>query len=198
MDSRKNPYQYDPEYYVHGSTARKLKVVKTDEAVPYTEEPVRRNPVRREPARRYTPEREPDRYERIRRREEQQEERKLVRLGRGVNFLGMLMLSAAIFATAYCCISYLDLRAESKRLDQEIASLQDELLDMIDANHAKEEMLTSSIDLDQIYQTAVGELGMVFPNHNEVIYYDPADTSYVRQYADIPETAISILDKLVP
>lgn len=190
MAGRKNPYLYDPEYYVHGDTVRKIKA---DGAVPSTNEPARKNPARPEPARRQPLERG-----RQDRGGQEQEERRLVRLGRGVGFLGMLILAASILATAYCCIGYLKLRADSSRLDKEIAALEEELAGLATANAAKEEKLVGSINLDQIYQTAVGELGMVFPNHNEVVYYDSVDTSYVRQYADIPETVTSILDKLVP
>ena len=42
-------------------------------------------------------------------------------------------------------------------------------------------------DLDYVYSIAVNELGMVYPNNNEVITFEAADDSYVRQYADIPK-----------
>jgi len=34
---------------------------------------------------------------------------------------------------------------------------------------------------------AVGVLGMVYPNNNEVIYYNNESEGYFRQYQDIPE-----------
>lgn len=198
MEKRRNPYHYDPDYYENGNTVRKLQVVKTKEALPAYEEPARKKSPKERPSRKYTPERESDRYERTRVQEEKAEEKKLVQIGRGLNLLGMLLISASVFLGAYLCIGYLQLCAESRRLDSEIALLEDELYDLVDANHVKEDLLIGSIDLDEIYQKAVGELGMVFPNHNEVRYYNKPDTSYVRQYSDIPETAMSILDKLVP
>lgn len=195
MAGRKNPYLYDPEYYVHGSTVKKIKA---DETASYAVEPVRKKP-----ARLSTPDRKKPVYPQPQRKsrpyeQPQPEEGRLVRLRKGVSFLGMIVLTAAILATVGCCISYLKLRADFSLLDKEIAALENKLEDLVTANTAKEEELLSSIDLDQIYQKAVGEFGMVFPNHNEVVYYDSVDTSYVRQYADIPEAAASILDKLVP
>ncbi len=192
MEKRRNPYEYRPELYVHGSTARKLN---TAEPLP-REEVV--EPRRKEPVRRHAPKQEPDRYARIRRQEEARAERKIVSVGNGINLFGMLLLTAAIVLTVVCCVDYLKLTAEENRLDKTITALQTELALMVDSNEAKLEQLTQDIDMDEIYQKAVAELGMVFPNQNEIIYYEQPDTSYVRQYADIPEVAISILDELIP
>ena len=38
-----------------------------------------------------------------------------------------------------------------------------------------------------IYQIAVEELGMVYPDKNLVITYESSDGSYLRQYRDIPD-----------
>lgn len=230
MAEKRNPYHYDPEYYVHGSTARKLDVAqRTSSAQPTRRtgrertgrtlyaEPARRSrtgyevpaapvyaePARKpagygQPARKRMPEREPDRYERIRERENKREEKKLFHISRSIGFVGIVLLCGAMLCMGVLCVRYLDLRAESTRLDKTIAALRDDLSVLLDTNAGKEEALTENIDLESIYQTAVGEFGMIFPNHNEVIYYDMADLSYVRQYADIPETAMSILDKLLP
>lgn len=211
MAEKRNPYHYDPEYYVHGSTARKLDVAERTDSeqtrrrtscertgrVSYAE-PARRAADYGQPVRRKLPEREPDRYERIRERENKREEKKLFSISRSIGFFGIVLLCGAMLCMGVLCVRYLDLRAESTRLDKTIATLRDDLTVLLDTNAGKEDALTKNLDLDAIYQTAVGEFGMVFPNHNEVIYYDMADLSYVRQYADIPEAAMSILDKLVP
>ncbi len=214
MAERKNPYHYDPDYYVHGSTVRKLNTPQGQpaggtkkkkgyaSAQPATRERERalpkRKPATREPVRKKIPQREPDRYERLVRQQEQRDEKKLFSISRGIGFFGIITLCGAMFLVGFLCVRYLDLKAESSRLDKAVASLKDELLVLTDTNAGKEQALVENIDLDAIYQTAVGEYGMVFPNKNTVIYYDPADLSYVRQHADIPEAAASILDKLVP
>lgn len=48
-------------------------------------------------------------------------------------------------------------------------------------------LTTADCDLEYIYQMAVGVLGMVYPNNNEVVYYENGATGYYRQYQDIPE-----------
>ena len=197
MEARRNPYRYDPSYYVQGSAVRKLNRSSAAPAEPLVREPVRKSPERKSyPAGR--PVREPARREHTQRKEVQEQERGIISLGRGINFFGILLLAAALFVTVFVCIDYLQLQEESLRLDRAVAALQDELSLLIDANNAKENLMTADIDLERIYQTAVGELGMVFPNHNEIVYYNSVDLSYVRQYADIPAVANSILDKLIP
>ena len=202
MEAKRNPYRYDPAYYVQGSTAKKLNF--SEEAAKRMAEPKsaaqpkRREQQRKEPAVRYQPQRANDRRESIQRQAQKEQEKGLISLGRGVNFFGMVMLAGALLATVYFCIGYLQLRAESTRLDKSIAALESELAMMLDANRAMTNSITSDVDLERIYQTAVGEMGMVFPNNNEVLVYDPADLGYVRQYARIPDEVTSILDKFTP
>ena len=200
MAERKNPYHYDPDYYVHGSTVRKLNAPQGQTAGGTRKKKgyASAQPATREPVRKKIPQREPDRYERLVRQQEQRDEKRLFSISRGIGFFGIITLCSAMFLVGFLCVRYLDLKAESSRLDKAVASLKDELLVLTDTNAGKEQALVENIDLDAIYQTAVGEYGMVFPNKNTVIYYDPADLSYVRQHADIPEAAASILDKLVP
>ncbi len=213
MADKRNPYHYDPEYYVHGSTVRKLNVEeqarkhsqkskagkgnaknsRVGHARSLEQEPQYESPVRKK-----LPQSEPDRYERLREQENKRNEKKILPISRGVNFFGILLLCGAMCCMGLLCVRYLDLKAESTRLDKAISGLKDDLDVLLDVNAGKEEALVENIDLEAIYQTAVGEFGMVFPNHNEIIYFDMADLSYVRQYADIPEAAASILDKLVP
>jgi len=38
-----------------------------------------------------------------------------------------------------------------------------------------------------VRQMAIGVLGMVYPNHNEVILYNNESEGYFRQYQDIPD-----------
>jgi len=54
-------------------------------------------------------------------------------------------------------------------------------------NDAGYEQIDMVYDLDYVYNIAVNELGMVYPNNNEVITFDKATESYVRQYGDIPD-----------
>lgn len=202
MEAKRNPYRYDPAYYVQGSTAKKINFAEEASkrmAEPKSAaQPKRREQQRKETAVRHQPQQANDRRESIQHQAQKEQEKGLISLGRGVNFFGMVMLAGALLSTVYLCIDYLQLRAESTRLDKSIAALESELGMMLDANRAMTNSIASDVDLERIYQMAVGEMGMVFPNNNEVLVYDPADSGYVRQYARIPDEVASILDKFTP
>lgn len=120
-------------------------------------------------------------------------------IGRGIDFISMMVLVLAMVATLAVCIEYLKVQSGIIQLDKEIVNLEKDLSKRLDTNNAMRNSLAAAIDLDQIYEVAVGELGMVFPNKNRVITYDKNDVGYVRQYGDIPEVdKNSILDKLLP
>ena len=64
-------------------------------------------------------------------------------------------------------------------MKSEVASLADE-------NTATQERINSSIDLGEVYDTATGELGMVYTKEDQIIHYKSSNSDYVKQYEDIP------------
>ena len=53
-------------------------------------------------------------------------------------------------------------------------------------NNALEARISTYVDLKHIYEVATGELGMVYPSDDQILYYDKTERGYVRQYEDIP------------
>lgn len=105
----------------------------------------------------------------------------------GMNFATLLVLTIAIIATLYACVDYLRIQTEVSKLDKTIVSLEKELAVLSIQNDAVFESIKPAYDLDYVYQVAVEELGMVYPNENMIITYQSSDESYVRQYSDIPD-----------
>ena len=158
MDNRRRTYQAS---YVDGSAARKLAPV-------------------------------PEYDERVERQERKKEEvgRSQFRkpqVGHGIDLLSMLLLVCAIAMTLYVCIEYLQVQADITKTELEISKISTEIAALTASNDAFEESLEANIDWDYVYQTAIGELGMVYPNNNKVITYENQDDGYVRHYKDIPE-----------
>ncbi|MBE5950346.1 MAG: hypothetical protein E7260_01990 [Lachnospiraceae bacterium] len=119
---------------------------------------------------------------------EQQQPKQQRRTGIGADIFSMLLLAVTISMTFYMCITYLMVQSDLTQLDKAIDRLESEISSVSKENDAMEAVLDSEVaDLEYIYQMAVGVLGMVYPNNNEVIYYDYQDTGYFRQYQDIPE-----------
>lgn len=141
-----------------------------------------------------------------RQQQEQYEQRQLNReempvtrkaVGRGIDFVSMVFLAAVMTATLYMCIEYLKVQADLSQVDKTIVTLENDLENVQDKNNATEAELDQKIDMDYIYRVAVGEYGMVYPNHNKVIEYKSQEKGYMKQNEDIPEvTANSILDAI--
>ena len=105
-----------------------------------------------------------------------------------IGFFSMCFLLAAILATLYTCFMYLRVQSETVVITKEIRQLEDELESLQDRNEAAYNEVLDAVDLDEIYRVAVQELGMVYPDKNETIYYQSDDNGYVRQFGDIPRT----------
>ncbi len=105
------------------------------------------------------------------------------KVGRGVDVISMFFLVCAVFATLYICIHYLQIRSDIVQLEKSIVNITDETEDLRTENDAFESSLMSKeVDLDYVYRTAVGVLGMVYPNANEVYSYTAQGSSYYLQY----------------
>ena len=161
MEANKKRY-YRENYetgYVEGNTVRKLKSAPE---------------IRREEEQYEVPQR---------RRQEQQQHKTLS----GINLASLLVLTVAIIATVYVCVDYLKLQNQVSQMNKSIVVLEKDITTLTKENDAAYEAVNNAYDLDYIYQVAVNELGMVYPNKNEVITYKSGTDDYVRQYEDIPE-----------
>jgi cell division protein FtsB len=161
MEAKKRQYQYENigTSYVDGNTVRKLRVAPD---------------VRREEEQYVTP-------------STRRQERIQPKAFSGINFASLIVLTVAIIATVYVCVDYLMLQNQVSQMDKGIIKLEKELTVLTNENDASYEAVDTALNLDYIYQVAVEELGMVYPNKNEVITYQSSSSNYVRQYEDIPD-----------
>lgn len=175
-----NPIQYRNTMYVDGSSAREL--APTRKHAPLPEQKTR--PREREQT--MPPE-----------RQRKPQTRSATRMG--IDFFSMTILMGAMALTVYMCISFLQVQANIIQMDKDILKFESELNGLIDANNAIDAELEQALDFDAIYQVAVAELGMVFPNNNDVITYKSVENDYLRQNGNIPEVKVStLLDKIFP
>ncbi|MDF2907193.1 MAG: putative rane protein [Herbinix sp.] len=161
MEANKRRYQYENAgtSYIDGNTVRKLNVAPD---------------IRREEEQYITP-------------SPRRQEHRQPKVFSGINFASLIVLTVAIIATVYVCVDYLMLQNQVSQMDKSIIKLEKELTVLTNENDASYEAIDTAINLDYIYQVAVEELGMVYPNKNEVITYKSSSSNYVRQYEDIPE-----------
>lgn len=156
---RQNQYNNMRTSYVDGNTVRKLKVAPD---------------IRREE----------EQYEIPQRRLKERSRKKALS---GISFASLVVLTVAIITTVYVCVDYLMVQNQVTVMNKQIVSLEKQVSVLTKENDAAMEAINTAVDLDEIYRVAVEELGMVYPNKNEVITYQSGSADYVRQYEDIPE-----------
>ena len=94
---------------------------------------------------------------------------------------------AAIFALILC-VNYVQSRITSH--SKEVSSLQKELADLKEQNNTKYNSVMDSVNLDEIREKAMNELGMVYATSDQVIEYESPSGDYVKQYEGIPEDGV--------
>ena len=158
--------------YVDGNTVRRLQ-----------ETPGRQYPdSRRQPQKRVTTKLVVT--ERTVSRETKRNREKAMSMGRGfVTFLAVVSV-----AVLFCCVNYLQLKAELTGKIKTVANLESEWSQLKEENDAYESQVTSDVDLNQIKKIAIGRLGMNYPSDTQKKTYSVPSSSYVRQYQDVTES----------
>ena len=98
-----------------------------------------------------------------------------------------LFLAAASVLTLWVCAGYLQLQADNTARSKNIVVLEEQLADKKAENDDEYNRVTSSVDLEEVRDIAINELGMVYAGADQVVLYDGTGRDYVKQYADIPK-----------
>lgn len=98
----------------------------------------------------------------------------------------LIVLVAATIMALGVCVSYLRVQASITANKNRIEKLESNLQTLKSDNNALEARISTYVDLKHIYEVATGELGMVYPSDDQILYYDKTESGYVRQYEDIP------------
>ena len=167
------PHKEKTVNYIDGNTVRKLQP----------------NPNRR------SEETHRELVEKQKREREQRERKRAVRAAARRNQEKAMQMSPGyvmflVLATAVMVgISgiYLMLRTELTGRMKHVASLKSQVLDLKTSNDAEQKRIDTSVNLDEIRQKAMGELGMVYPGKDQIQYFEIDSSDYMNQYQDIPE-----------
>ncbi len=176
MDANKRRYQYQTRTgYTEGNTARKQELTDTYSMQKYNAaiERQRRQQAQPQPQ-----------------RQAPQPQRQVASTTKTISSISkasMFVLTIAIVATLYFCIEFLMLQHEVTNMEKDIVKKEQQLISIRNENDAAYEQINMVYDLDYVYRVAVEELGMVYPNNNQIITFEKVEESYVRQYADIPD-----------
>ena len=130
-------------------------------------------------------------YEHERRIEEQEQERRQrrreIRRNNRVNLIYTTVLVSCAAAVFAICYQYLNIQSDIKTNSTAVVELQNQLNSLKAENNSHESEINAGIDYNAIYDTAVNDLGMIYPGKGQVITYDSKESEYVKQFKDVPE-----------
>ena len=148
-------------YYVDGSAARKMNVVPQRESEPRVREPQRKKTTHAVP--------------------------KSFDKALAFNMGYTMFVVAAVFIIVCACGYMLFMEAKVSDQQTHINEMEAQLENIKSDNNAMSVSLENMYTIDDIYNIATNELGMVYAKKGQIIYYDSANEDYVKQYQDVPE-----------
>ena len=99
----------------------------------------------------------------------------------------VLFLTVAVLITVGVCALYLQMQSENSIKRKNIASLESQILELRTDNDAAYNRIETSINMEEIKNTAMNEMGMVYPSEDQIIYFSVETNDYMNLYQDIPE-----------
>lgn len=132
------------------------------------------------------------------RREYQPERRKKVssqvkenrRQAMGINKAYVVFLTFAAVVMLIVCVNYVQLRSELTSRSKHITALQEELVALNEENTTKYNSIMDAVNLEEVREKALNELGMVYASESQVVEYDNPTGDYIKQYDQIPEEGV--------
>lgn len=148
-------------YYIDGSAARKMNMAPAREAEPQIREPERRKVSKSVP--------------------------KSFDKALAFNLGYTMFVVAAVFIIVCACGYMLFMEARVSDQQTHINEMEAQLENIKSDNNAMSISLENMYTIDDIYNIASNELGMVYAKKGQIIYYESANEDYVKQYQDVPE-----------
>lgn len=108
----------------------------------------------------------------------------------GMSKAYVIFLAVAAVLMLMVCVNYVQLRSELISRSKNITALQEELVALNEENTTKYNAIMDSVNLEQVREKAMNELGMVYANESQVVEYDNPTGDYIKQYEQIPEEGV--------
>lgn len=99
----------------------------------------------------------------------------------------VLFIAVALIATAFVLVGYISLRADVTNRLEHISRLETQLNELKLENDATYSRINSNMDLEEIREAAINELGMTYAKEGQVETFTSENGDYVRQLAKIPD-----------
>lgn len=100
----------------------------------------------------------------------------------------VMFFAVAAICAVFVCVQYLQLKAELQTRSENITALQEELSSLTEENDTAYHAAENSVNIQELRDKAINELGMVAPSAGQVIEYESPTSDYVKQYGNIPKS----------
>ena len=107
-----------------------------------------------------------------------------------MNAAYVVFLAIAATIVLLLCVNYVRLQSEVTKHSKNVTALQEELADLKEENTTKYNAVMDSVNLEEVREKAMDDLGMVYANENQVVEYDNPDGDYIKQYEQIPDEGV--------
>ena len=104
-----------------------------------------------------------------------------------MNFGYIFFMMIAMLVVCVVLIGYVELQADITNRINHISKLESQLNDLRLENDEAYTKIMSEVDLEEIKNIAINELGMKYSKEGQVITYSGEGRDYVRQYKEIPK-----------
>lgn len=108
-----------------------------------------------------------------------------------------VFLAVACIFTLVVGAFYLQQQALATKNQKTIASLESQLAELKKENADNLNRIETSINLEEIRDIAINELGMIYATEENVVLYKNTRQNYVSQYEEIPEKETSLVDSII-
>ena len=108
-----------------------------------------------------------------------------------------IFLTIASILTLTLGAYYLQQQAISTSSQKKIASLESQLAEMKKVNADDLNRIETSVNLEEIRDIAMNELGMVYANQDNVVLYKKTTQNYVSQYENVPQEEGSLVKSII-
>ena len=98
----------------------------------------------------------------------------------------VLFMSVALAFMGVMLVFYIGLQSEVKSTVKTISQRESELNDLRNSNDEMESRVKSDVDLEEIKEIAMGQLGMIYAKEGQIETFLSEDSDYVRQLQEIP------------
>lgn len=96
-------------------------------------------------------------------------------------------LTLAAIVTCITAGLYIKLQSDITIRMEHVASLESDVSSLKSDNDAAYKRIITSVRMEDVKKRAMDELGMSYPQADQIVYYEPDYTDFMAQYGEIPE-----------